>query len=77
VAVVCPSCNRHFQGKEHFKGDDNMGVKTLKIVPNDKGVDEVINPKHVKVKAKNEPEIGKEETISNMPDGSAPTGKEN
>ena len=54
-----------------------MGVKSLKIVPNDKGVDEVINPKHVKVKAKNEPEMGKEETISNMPDGSAPTGKEN
>ena len=73
-------CVRHaiaiFKAK-HFKGDDNMGVKTLKIVPNDKGVDEVVNPKHVKVKAKNEPEIGKEETVSNMPDGSAPTGKEN
>ena len=51
-----------------------MAVKTTKIVPNDKGVDEVINPKHVKVKAKNEPEIGKETTESNMPNGDAPKG---
>ena len=51
-----------------------MAVKSTKIVPNDKGVDEVINPKHVKVKAKNEPEVGKETTESNMPDGDAPKG---
>ena len=72
-----PVMQSPFSRQKHFKGDDNMGVKSLKIVPNDKGVDEVINPKRVKVKAKNEPEIGKEETVSNMPDGSAPTGKEN
>lgn len=52
-----------------------MAVKSLHIEPNDKGIDEVIDPKHTKVKAKNEPEIGKETTESNMPDGSAPTGK--
>ena len=52
-----------------------MAVKSMEIKPNDKGVDEVINPKHVKVNAKNEPEVGKETTESNMPDGSAPTGK--
>ena len=53
-----------------------MAVKSMKIVPNDKGVDEVINPKHVKVKAKNEPTVGHEESKnSNMESGLVPDGK--
>ncbi len=43
-----------------------------KIVPNDKGIDEVIDPKRVKVKATNEPEMDK--TVYEK-DENAPTGK--
>jgi hypothetical protein len=54
----------------------NMDVKSLHIEPNDKGIDEVINPEHTKVKAKNEPEVGHEEHHnSNMESGLVPDGK--
>ena len=48
-----------------------------KVLPNDHGYDGEVLPKEnrLKVKAKNEPEIGKEENVSNMPNGETPTGK--
>ena len=47
-----------------------------KIVPNDKNCDEILPVEnHLKVKAKNEPEIGKEESKnSNMESGEVPSG---
>jgi hypothetical protein len=52
-------------------------AKSMKIEPNDKGVNEVINPKHYKVKAKegasNEPEMDKTEGVGEH-DLSKPTG---
>ena len=53
-----------------------MSVKSLNIEPNNKGIDEVIDPKRTKVKAKNEPEVGHEEHHnSNMESGLVPDGK--
>jgi hypothetical protein len=53
-------------------------AKATKIVPNDKGVDEVINPKHYKVKgkegAKNEPDMSKTEGDKEHPNLAEPTG---
>lgn len=48
-----------------------------KVLPNDKNYDGEVLPKEnrLKVTAKNEPEIGKEENVSNMPNGKTPTGK--
>lgn len=48
-------------------------AKSMEIRPNDKGVDEVIDPKRVKVKATNEPEMDKTEGIGEH-DLSKPTG---
>ena len=43
----------------------------------DKGTPDEIVEKKVQVEAKNEPEIGKETTVSNMANGDAPTGDKN
>lgn len=52
-------------------------AKSMKIEPNDKGVNEVINPKHYKVRAKectsNEPEMDKTEGVGEH-NLSKPTG---
>lgn len=48
-------------------------ANATKIRPNDKGIDEVINPKKVKVKATNEPEMDKTEGVGEH-DLSKPTG---
>lgn len=53
-----------------------MSVKSLNIKPNDKKINEVVNPTHNKVTAKNEPEVGHEEHHnSNMESGLVPDGK--
>ncbi len=49
-------------------------AKSMDIRPNDKGVNEVIDPKHVKVKAENEPEMEKTEGVGEAKDLSKPTG---
>jgi hypothetical protein len=49
-------------------------AKSMEIRPNDKGVDEVIDPKRVKVKATNEPEMDKTEGVGEKKDLSKPTG---
>lgn len=51
-------------------------VKTMKIEPNDKGVDKVINPGRIKTKTAG-PETEAGEGESNMPNGEKPTGDEN
>jgi hypothetical protein len=48
-------------------------ANATKIRPNDKGIDEVIDPKKVKVKATNEPEMDKTEGVGEH-DLSKPTG---
>jgi hypothetical protein len=48
-------------------------ANATKIRPNDKGIDEVIDPKKVKVKATNEPEMDKTEDVGEH-DLSKPTG---
>jgi hypothetical protein len=53
-------------------------AKSMKIEPNDKGVNEVINPKHYKVKgkegAKNEPDMSKTEGDKEHPNLAETTG---
>ena len=51
-------------------------VKNMKIEPNSKGIDTVINPKHIKTTTPG-PETAAGDGESNMASGDKPTGNKN